>query len=158
VDSQLEGPVSVHNEDGTPFLRGFLEAGDWSGALKIFHGNGAVWFEARFESGQLAGALRTRFPDGALESETRFQAGREDGLARSFYPTAAGGRLKSEAHVEADQLVGRHRVLDRKGELIRVIDWNAAPSSWRRIAPLPAAPHLGPRDPADLERELDLRD
>ncbi len=151
VDSQLQGPVSIHDEDGQLFLRGFLEAGEWSGLLEIFHENGSVWLEAHFEAGQLEGALRTRFPDGALESETRYQAGREDGLARSFYPTAAGGRLRSEAHVEANQLVGRQRLLDRKGELIRTIDWNTGPIAWRRAASLPAVPDPAAADRASAE-------
>jgi antitoxin component YwqK of YwqJK toxin-antitoxin module len=133
VDSRLIGPVSILNEDGSLFLSGFLEGGEWSGPLEIFHENGAVWLEARFDSGHLEGGLRTRYPDGALESETRYQAGREDGLARSFYPTAAGGRLKSEAHVEADRLVGRHRLLDSRGRLIRSIDWEIGPAAWENF-------------------------
>lgn len=140
VDSHLKGHVSIRNEDGSLFLRGFLEKGEWSGPLEIFHESGAIWFEAHFDSGRLEGVLRTHFPDGALESETRYQAGREDGLARSFYPTAAGGRLRSEAHVEADQLVGQHRLLDPKGELIRSIDWDIGPAAWRSIRVTPAAP------------------
>ena len=158
VDSQLQGPVSIYDQDGPLFLRGFLEAGEWSGVFELFHWNGSVWLEAHFEAGQLEGALRTRFPDGALESETRYQAGREDGLARSFYPTAAGGRLRSEAHVEADQLVGRQRLLDRKGELIRTIDWNTGPIAWRRAKNLPAAADPAAPDRASTKRELDLRD
>jgi hypothetical protein len=164
VDSRLKGPVSIQNEDGSLFLRGFLEEGGWSGQLEIFHENGAVWFEAHFDSGHLEGALRTRFPDGAIESETRYQAGREDGLARSFYPTAAGGRLKSEAHVEADQLVGRHRLLNPKGELIRSIDWDIGPAAWRSIrpgpsdAPMPAAPDPATPAPTNSVRKRDLRD
>jgi len=140
VDSRLKGPVSILNQDGSLFLRGFLEEGEWSGQLEIFHESGAVWFEAHFDAGQLEGALRTRYPDGALESETRYQAGREDGLARSFYPSAAGGRLKSEAHVEADRLVGRHRLLDRRGKLIRSIDWDVGPAAWRSVPASSANP------------------
>lgn len=161
VDSRLKGPVSVLNEDGSLFLRGFLDQGEWSGRLEIFHENGAIWFEAHFESGHLEGTLRTHYPDGALESETRYQAGREDGLARSFYPTAAGGRLKSEAHVEADRLVGRHRLLNRRGKLIRSIDWEIGPAAWRSVpanSANPASPDvLGPPRTAS-DRKLDLRD
>lgn len=142
VDSTLVGPVAIQNEDGTLFLRGFLDHSEWTGGFEIFHETGAVWFEAEFESGQLEGPLRTHYPDGALESETQFQAGREDGLARSFYPTAAGGRLRSEAHVEADQIVGVHRLLDRDGGLVRSIDWTDGPSTWRRAPARPAAPRF----------------
>lgn len=130
VDSRLAGPVTVRNEDGGLFVRGFLENGEWSGRLEIFHENGVPWLEADFVAGQLEGDLRTRFSNGALESETHYQRGYEDGLARSFYPTAVGGRLKSEAHVEADQIVGRHRVLNPEGRLIRSIDWNSGPAEW----------------------------
>jgi antitoxin component YwqK of YwqJK toxin-antitoxin module len=158
LDSQLTGPVSIRNEDGSLFLRGFLDAGEWSGPLEMFHQNGAVWFDAHFTAGSLDGDVRTRFSDGALESETRFQAGREDGLARSFYPTTAGGRLKSEAQVEADQLVGPHRVMDRRGKLVLRIDWDSGPLSWRNITAQPAAPDFGRRDPSDATRERDLRD
>jgi len=142
VDSMLAGPIAIRNSDGSLFLRGFLEDGDWSGGLEIFHETGAVWFEAEFRSGSLVGPLRTHYPDGALESETRFQAGREDGLARSFYPSAAGGRLKSEAHVEADEIVGVHRLLDRNSEVVRSIDSNEGPPLWRRIREKPAAPNF----------------
>ena len=140
IESKLVGPIAIQNEDGTLFLRGFLDRGEWSGAFEIFHETGEVWFEAEFRSGQLEGPLRTHYPDGALESETQYQAGREDGLARSFYPTAAGGRLKSEAHVEADQIVGVHRLLDRDGGLVRSIDWTDGPPTWRRASQEPAAP------------------
>ena len=162
--SRLKGPVSIRNEDGSLFLRGFLEEGEWSGQLEIFHESGATWFEAHFDSGHLEGALRTHFPDGALESETRYQAGREDGLARSFYPTAAGGRLKSEAHVEADRLVGRHRLLDRRGDLIRSIDWDIGPAAWRSVRPspspipVPGAPRPSTPGRASSDRKRDLRD
>ncbi len=156
VDSHLKGPVSILNEDGSLFLRGFLENGEWSGPLEIFHESGAVWFEAHFDAGQLEGALRTHYPDGALESETRYQAGREDGLARSFYPTAAGGRLKSEAHVEADRLVGRHRLLDRRGRLIRSIDWDVGPAAWRSV-PARSANPASPILPAPARTASDPR-
>jgi hypothetical protein len=158
VDSRLDGPVAIRHEDGSLFLRGFLKAGEWSGPLEIFHDSGSIWFAARFESGRLEGALRTHFPDGALESETRYQSGREDGLARSFYPTAAGGRLKSEAHVEADRLVGRHRLLDRRGNLIRLIDWDTGPAAWRSVPATPASADLARPAPATSAQELDLRD
>jgi hypothetical protein len=140
LDSALVGPIVVLHEDGTVFMRGFLDRGEWTGAFEIFHASGAVWFEADFQSGQLQGPLRTRYPDGALESETQYQSGREDGLARSFFPSAAGGRLRSEAHVEADQIVGVHRLLDRDGELVRSIDWSAGPPTWQRSVAPPAAP------------------
>ncbi len=138
VDSQLAGPIVLLHEDGTVFMRGFLDEGEWTGAFEIFHESGAVWFEAEFEAGKLQGPLRTRYRDGALESETQYQRGREDGLARSFFPTAAGGRLKSEAQVEANRIVGRHRLLDRNGELVRSIDRSAGPPSWRRPVSEPA--------------------
>jgi antitoxin component YwqK of YwqJK toxin-antitoxin module len=115
VDSRLAGPIEIRHEDGGLFARGFLDRGEWSGSLEIFHESGATWFEAEFQAGWLHGAVRTRYPDGALESETSFQSGREDGLARSFYPTSAGGRLKSEVQIEADQIIGRHLLLDRNG-------------------------------------------
>jgi hypothetical protein len=160
VDSRLEGPVTIRHEDGSLFVRGFLEEGEWSGALEIFHPSGATWFEARFESGQLEGILRTRFPDGALESETRYQAGREDGLARSFYSSYAGGGLKSEAHVEADQIVGRHRLLDREGEPIDSIErnTNVGPAAWRGIDVNPAAADFGSRPSEASDEKRDLRD
>ena len=158
VASRLKGPVSIRNEDGSLFLRGFLEKGEWQGTLEIFHESGEIWFEAHFDSGRLEGTLRTHHPDGALESETRYQAGREDGLARSFYSTAAGGRLKSEAHVEADQLVGQHRLLNPKGDLIRSIDWDIGPAAWRSDRSNPAAPDLATPAPASSEREHNLRD
>ncbi|MBC8187464.1 MAG: hypothetical protein H8E78_04560 [Proteobacteria bacterium] len=142
VGSMLAGPIAIRNSDGSLFLRGFLEDGEWSGALEIFHETGAVWFEAEFRSGSLVGPLRTRYPDGALESETCFQTGREDGLARSFYPSAAGGRLKSEAHAEADEIVVVHRLLDRNGEVVRSIDSSEGPPLWRRIREKPAAPNF----------------
>lgn len=138
VDSRLAGPVTIRYRDGAVFLEGFLEEGEWSGPLTIFHPNGTPWFEARFDAGHLEGGFRTRYPDGALESETRFQHGREDGLARSFYPTAMGGRLKSEVHVEADQLMGEHRLLDRSGRLVRSNRRGDAPASWSRSASVPA--------------------
>jgi len=86
------------------------------------------------QAGKLEGSVATFFPDGGLESETRFQAGREDGMARSFYPATAGGQLKSETRVEADALVGRHRIFDRLGSLERLIDWDSAPIDWSRAA------------------------
>jgi len=144
VDSRLEGPVVSFHESGELFLRGFLQAGQWTGAFEIYHENGAPWFQATMKDGQLDGPVATFFPDGGLESETRFQAGREDGKARSFFAAAAGGRLKSEAQIEADMFIGEHRVLDREGGLVRTIDWNAAPIDWRsaqtRQEGLPAAP------------------
>jgi hypothetical protein len=158
IDSRLAGPVTIRNEDGSLFLRGFLKDSEWSGALEIFHPNGAIWFEASFESGRLDGELRTHFPDGALESESQYQAGREDGLARSFYPTAAGGRLKSEAHVEADQIVGQHRLLSRKGELIRSIDWHTGPAAWSKSRTNPAAPDLGTSSRETSNQMRNLRD
>jgi antitoxin component YwqK of YwqJK toxin-antitoxin module len=146
VGSRLSGPVTIRNDDGSLFLRGFLEKGEWSGELEIYHENGEVWLEARFDAGRLDGPVRTHYPDGALESESRYQNGREDGLARSFYSTALGGRLKSEAHLEADDFVGRHRILSRRGELVRSIDWSAGPAAWRARAAdtVPAAPRPGP--------------
>ena len=158
VNSQLTGPVTIRNEDGSLFLRGFLEESEWSGPLEIFHPNGATWFEASFESGRLDGELRTHFPDGALESESHYQAGREDGLARSFYPTAAGGRLKSEAHVEADQIVGQHRLLSRKGELMRSIDWHIGPAAWRNLRANPAARELATPSRETSDQRRNLRD
>ena len=132
VESQLEGPFVAYHESGELFLRGFLEHGEWSGAFEIFHENGAPWFQANMRAGRLEGPVATFFPDGEIESETHFQAGREDGLARSFFAASAGGRLQSEAHIEADAFVGEHRLLDRNGQLIRKIDWNTSPIDWRR--------------------------
>lgn len=123
--TRLEGPIEIRNDDGSPFLRGFLKEGEWAGDLVIFHETGKPWFEGKFEQGRLEGPLRTHHADGALESETRFSRGREQGLARSFFATSAGGRLKSEVRVESDQIVGAHRLLDSKGGLRREIDWNA---------------------------------
>jgi hypothetical protein len=156
VDSKLAGPVTIQNPDGSLFLRGRLEDGQWAGRLEIFHPNGTVWFDARFVSGLLEGEQRTHYPDGALESETRYQRGREDGLARSFYPTAVGGRLRSEAHVEGDQIVGRHRLLDPKGKLVRRIDWDAGPAAWRkrRLRPVRPAARRTIRQPRTQERHL----
>lgn len=146
VGSRLSGPVTIRNDDGSLFLRGFLEKGEWSGKLEIYHENGEVWLEARFDAGRLDGPVRTHHPDGAIESESRYQKGREDGLARSFYSTALGGRLKSEAHLEADDFVGRHRILSREGELVRSIDWSSGPAAWqaRGADAVPAAPRPGP--------------
>jgi hypothetical protein len=148
VDSHLRGPVTIRNEDGGLFLKGFLVDGEWVGELEIFHPNGAVWLETHFDHGVLEGAVRSHYADGALESETRFQHGREDGLARSFYPSTVGGRLKSEAYVEADRIVGQHRLLDREGEVVRTIDWETGPLAWRSAlrvpAPGPAAPDISP--------------
>jgi hypothetical protein len=158
VNSQLSGPVTIRDEDGGVFARGFLKQSEWSGAFEIFHPNGATWFEASFESGRLEGEIRTHFPDGAIESESRYQAGREDGLARSFYPTAAGGRLKSEAHVEADQIVGEHRLLNRNGALVRSIDWDLGPAAWRKIRANPAARDPGTPFQETSGRIPDLRD
>lgn len=132
VESRLTGPVVSFHESGELFLRGFLADGEWQGAFEIFHENGAAWFQANMSGGRLDGPVATFFPDGARESETRFQAGREDGRARSFFATTAGGRLKSEAQIEADAFVGEHRLLDRDGAVVRTIDWDAAPIGWRR--------------------------
>ena len=140
VDEKLSGPVEIRNDDGALFVRGFLKAGDWNGNFQIFHENGTVWFESLFRQGQLEGPLRTHHSDGGLESETQFQGGREDGLARSFYSSTAGGRLKSEVHVEADQIVGPHRLLNQNGNLIQSIDRTEGPPLWRRIPARPAAP------------------
>ncbi len=133
VDSKLAGAVAIRYQDGSLFMRGFLADAEWTGSVEIYHPSGATWFEATFDSGRLEGRLRTRYADGALESETRFQAGYEDGLARSFYSTAAGGRLKSEARIEADQIVGLHRLLNREGDVVRTIDWSDGPPAWRPI-------------------------
>jgi hypothetical protein len=142
VDSLLAGPIEIRHENGELFARGFLVRGEWSGPFEIFHESGAVWFEAEFREGRLQGDVRTRYPDGALESETRFQDGREDGLARSFYPTFAGGRLKSEAHIEADQIIGVHRILDRNGNLLRSTTRHDGPPSWRTRLGTQTAPDL----------------
>jgi hypothetical protein len=142
---RLEGPVEIRNEDGSPFLRGFLKGGEWAGEFVIFHESGQPWFEGHFEQGRLDGSLRTHHADGALESETKFSDGREQGLARSFYGTAAGGRLKSEVRMHSDQIVGAHRLLDRKGGLRREIDWNADAGDWQSVGvPRTAAPSKAP--------------
>lgn len=139
VRSRLQGRVTVRNEDGGLFLRGFLVGGEWVGEFELFHPNGALWLETHFDHGVLEGATRTHYADGALESETRFQNGREDGLARSFYPSSLGGRLKSEVFVEADRMVGQHRILDRRGAIIQSIDWDTGPIAWRTTQPAPAS-------------------
>ena len=148
--TRLEGPVEIRNDDGSPFLRGFLKGGEWAGDLVIFHETGEPWFEGNFKQGRLDGPLRTHHADGALESETRFSRGGEHGLARSFFAPSAGGRLKSEVRVESDQIVGAHRVLDSKGELRREFngndDWNDDGTDWQaagvprttRLSSLPA--------------------
>jgi len=141
IDSRLEGTVVSFHESGALFLRGFLADGQWTGAFEIFHENGSAWFQANMRDGKLDGPVATFFPDGGLESETRFQAGREDGLARSFFAASAGGRLKSEAHIEADAFIGQHRLLGRTGALLRMIDWDAAPIDWRKAEP------AAPREP-----------
>jgi antitoxin component YwqK of YwqJK toxin-antitoxin module len=105
VDSQIEGPVEVFNEDGSLWLRGELVGGSWTGPLEIFHANGVRWLSAQFRAGQLDGPVETRFPDGRLESSTRFQGGHEDGVATSYFPQEAGGGLRSRVRVEADEIV-----------------------------------------------------
>lgn len=34
---RLEGPVEIRNEDGSPFLKGFLKQGEWDGPFEIFY-------------------------------------------------------------------------------------------------------------------------
>ena len=105
VDSRIAGPVEIFDEDGSLWLRGELVGGSWTGSLEIFHANGARWLSAQFQAGQLDGPVETSFPDGSVESRTRFQAGREDGIATSYYPAQAGGGLRSQVRVEADEIV-----------------------------------------------------
>lgn len=105
VDGRIDGPVEIFDEEGNLWLRGELAGGAWAGPLEIFHPNGARWLSARFEAGRLEGPVETRFPDGGIESRTRFQAGREHGIATSYYPAMAGGGLRSQVRVEADEIV-----------------------------------------------------
>lgn len=105
VDSRIEGPVEVFDEAGGIWLRGELAGGDWMGALEMFHANGGRWLSALFRAGQLDGPVETWYPDGSVESATRFLNGREDGIATSYYPAVAGGRLRSQVRVEADEIV-----------------------------------------------------
>lgn len=105
VASRIEGPVEVLDPDGTLWLRGVIADGEWEGPFELFHPNGERWLSARFRRGRLDGPVETRFPDGSLESRTRFLDGLEDGLATSHYPAEAGGGLRSEIQVEADQIV-----------------------------------------------------
>lgn len=105
VDSRIEGPVEVFDEEGGLWLRGDLAGGEWTGTLELFHPNGATWLTARFMAGRLEGPVETRFPDGRVESSTHFHEGHEDGVATSYYPTAAGGGLRSQVRVEADEIV-----------------------------------------------------
>jgi hypothetical protein len=105
VDGRIDGPVEIFDEEGNLWLRGELAGGAWTGPLEIFHPNGAQWLSARFEAGRLEGPVETRFPDGGIESSTRFQAGREHGIATSYYPAVAGGGLRSQVRVEADEIV-----------------------------------------------------
>ena len=105
VAAHIEGAVEVFDEDGSLWLRGKLVGGGWTGTLELFHPNGAPWLTAQFRAGQLDGSVETRFPDGSLESSTRFQRGREDGIATSYYPARAGGALRSQVHVEADEII-----------------------------------------------------
>lgn len=105
VDSRIEGPVEVFEADGSLWLRGEIQGGDWTGPLEIFHANGARWLSAHFQAGRLDGPVETWFPDGSLESRTLFQDGREDGLATSYYPARAGGGVRTQVRVEGDQIV-----------------------------------------------------
>jgi hypothetical protein len=130
VASRLAGPVVAFHENGQVFVTGFLEDGEWDGRFELFDESGSTWFRADFQRGRLDGLVRTFHPDGKLASEARYRRGREDGLARSFYASAAGGRLKSEAHLEADQLVGTHRLFDRTGALTRFINWQTGRHPW----------------------------
>ncbi|MBY0399136.1 hypothetical protein K2X89_02495 [Myxococcota bacterium] len=107
VDSRIDGPVEVFDEEGQPWLRGELQAGAWNGPLELFHANGSRWLAAQFRAGRLDGPVETWFPDGSLESRTHFQDGREDGIATSYYPAVAGGGLRTEVRVEGDQIVDR---------------------------------------------------
>ncbi len=115
---RFEGPIETALEDGRPFLRGFFRSGEWSGPLSVFHGNGEIWLRARFAGGRLDGPFTTHHADGSLASETRFQRGREDGLARTFYPRSLGAGLRTEVHVEADELTGAIRRFSHTGELL----------------------------------------
>lgn len=107
VDSRIDGPVEIFDEEGALWLRGDLAGGAWSGPLELFHANGGRWLAAHFRDGALDGPVETWFPDGSLESQTNFQNGREDGIASSFYPAAVGGGLRSQVRVEGDQIVDR---------------------------------------------------
>ncbi len=105
VDSRIDGPVEVFDEKGGIWLRGELAGGEWTGALEMFHANGALWLSTLFRAGQLDGPVETWYPDGSVESATRFLNGREDGIATSYYPAIAGGGLRSQVRVVADEIV-----------------------------------------------------
>jgi len=105
VGSRLEGIVELFDEGGALWLRGELEAGDWTGTLTFFHANGEPALIAGFEGGRLDGAVETRFPDGRVESRTQYRAGREHGIASRYRPAAAGGGLQSQVRVEDDRIV-----------------------------------------------------
>lgn len=105
VASRIEGPVEVLDVEGSVWLRGAIDDGEWEGPFELFHPNGNRWLSAHFRRGRLDGPVETRFPDGSVESRTRFQDGLEEGLATSYAPVHAGGGLRSEIRVEADQIV-----------------------------------------------------
>jgi len=134
-EGRLEGPIEIRDEEGGLWLRSFYVDGVEQGPLEIFHPGGEPWIHAEMKDGRLHGHVRTLYPDGALESETRYENGREHGLARSFHPAGAGGRLHSEVRVEADRLIGTHRVLDVEGHPRLLLDRDAVPAA---PAPRPA--------------------
>lgn len=140
VDGRLTGPLVAYHEDGTVFLRGELAAGAWRGRLSLHHPNGALFWTGAFADGRLDGRVELRHPDGGLAAEMHFQNGREDGVARSFHPAAYGGGIQSEVHVEADALVGIHRVFDLDGHVRLQANRDRAPESWTTAQPAAAPP------------------
>ncbi len=131
---RLAGPVVAYHEDGTVFLEGALEGGEWVGPVTLRHTNGRLWWRGAFSEGALSGTVELKHPAGGLAAEMRFQGGREDGEARTFYPLEFGGGVRSNVHVEADELVGVHRVFDPQGRVVRRIDLDAAPREWANTA------------------------
>ena len=156
VDGRLTGPLVAYHEDGAVFLRGELAAGRWRGRLSLHHPNGELFWTGAFEDGRLDGRVELRHPDGGLAAEMRFQNGREDGPARSFYPAARGGGVQSEVHVEADALVGIHRVFDADGHVRLQADRDRAPASWPTAQPV-ATPAGGDETPTAPRRAQGTR-
>lgn len=146
VDSRLDGTVEIRHENGRPFLAGRLREGEWDGPLALFHENGGPWWVGRFQAGRLHGTVRSYYADGAIESEANFQSGREDGLARSFYPRTVGGGIKSETRMEADLLVGAHRLFAPGGQLRRSLRGDVPPATRTELG-APAAPSGTPAKP-----------
>lgn len=82
VESRLEGPVEIFDEEGALWLRGVLQGGDWQGDLTLFHANGQPWFLAHFEAGRVEGPVELRHADGSLEARIEPEARAEAHAAR----------------------------------------------------------------------------